>query len=278
MSDSSFALLDSSFEMPVSSFETMPQSNAHRAGSDLPVSDVWVERRKILKAHKRDFPAGAIAKAEGDGSAATYCVLSGWLTVSKSMPDGGRQIVDVILPGEIIDPSSANGHTSSVQVEALSRATVAIVPRGVWSRLKESDAAIGRIETVIAAAALSRMSERMLRLGKGSAESRIAYALIELCMRLAAIDEGNDCAFHLPMTQQVLGDFVGLSSVQVCRSIRRLRGDGVISVAGRMDIVIHDIPALAEIAGADLEKLRGEIIAVSAHPGSPAPYRPDAFG
>jgi CRP-like cAMP-binding protein len=229
------------------------------------VSSVFDASEKLdqsLKAYKRRFPSGATLKDEGDDCAATYCVEAGWLTVSKSMPDGERQIIDVILPGEIMDPRSANGHTSRVMVETLTDATVAIVPRAVWSHLAGSDPDIRQVEATILAAAMSRISERMLRLGKGTAESRIAYILIELCMRLTTAYGGKDCSYHLPMTQQVLGDLVGLSSVHVCRTMRRLSRGGLISTADHIDVTIHDVDALARIAGIDVDGLRSEIIAI----------------
>lgn len=218
------------------------------------------ELRRFMNAHKHGVRAGSVLRMEGADSAGSYCVLTGWLAISKSMENGARQIIDVILPGEVMDPSSADGLTTSFQIEALSYATVAFIPRALWSRLRDTDPEIRHLETSTVAAALSRMSQRMLRLGKGTAESRIAYAMIELCMRLGAVGGGANDVCHLPLTQQDLGDFVGLSAVHVCRTLRRLSRTGVITVADHMDLTIHDIDALAAIAGVDPQRLRGEII------------------
>lgn len=218
------------------------------------------EMCRILNAHKRDMGAGSILEIETAENSATYCVLSGWLALSKSMADGARQIVDVALPGGIIDPLSADGSTSPVQIETLTEAKIAVVPRAVWAKLEDSEPGIRELESMTLGAALSRMSERMLRLGKGSAETRIAFALIELCMRLSATGDCRENVYHLPLTQQVLGDFVGLSSVHVCRTMRRLTRSGVIATENHMDIRIRDVGKLAEMAGVDLEILRRQII------------------
>jgi CRP-like cAMP-binding protein len=215
---------------------------------------------RVLNANKRDFRAGTILTMEGGESGSVYVVLSGWLAVSKSLPDGARQIVDIVLRGELIDPSSADGDTTAVQVEALSCVTVAIVPRAAWRQLSEADPSVRNLQAMTIAAALSRMSERILRLGKASAESRIAYALIELCMRVSAIGGGDRGVYHLPLTQQHLGEYVGLSSVHVCRTMRRLTRSGVITMADHMNLVIDDLDRLAESAGVDVETLRDQII------------------
>lgn len=215
---------------------------------------------RLLKASRRSVGAGAILVMEGGDSGSVYLALSGWLAASKSLPDGARQIVDIVLPGGFIDPCSADGDTSAAQVETLSSVEVAIVPRATWKQLTEADPAARTVQDKATAAALARMSERMLRLGKASAETRIAYALIELCMRLAAIGDGDGGVYHLPLTQRHLGEYVGLSSVHVCRTMGRLSRSGMITMTNHMNIVIDDLDRLAESAGIDVAMLGDEII------------------
>ena len=65
---------------------------------------------------------------------------------------------------------------------------------------------------------------------------------------------------HVPLGQQQLGDFTGLTAVHVCRTLRRLNRLDMIETGDHMDIAIHDVSALAELAGIDLGVLRKEII------------------
>lgn len=233
--------------------------------------------QRLLNGTRRGLRAGSILKMEGDDCSSVYLVLSGWIALSKSLADGARQIIDIVLPGGIIDPSSADGATSAVQIEALSHAKVAVLPEATWASLRASEPDLQQFDTITLAATLSRMSERMLRLGKGSAETRLAYALIELCMRVAAAGTRrggampgarSDCAYHLPLTQQMLGEYVGLSSVHVCRTMRRFARNNLISMADHMDIVIHDIDALAAIAGVEPDALHRQIIPESRAAGA----------
>lgn len=215
---------------------------------------------RLVNAHKHGRAAGSILTLEGDESHIVFFLLSGWLAISKSMEDGGRQIVDIALAGEMIDSRSANAGTSAVQIEPLTYVKYAAIPDDAWARLLDDYPEIRRMLDRNTGAALTRMSERMLRLGKGSAESRIAYALIELCVRSSAVGLVDGSAFHIPMTQQQLGDFTGLSSVHVCRTLRRLERNRILSVTDHMDIAIHDTAALAEIAEIDPEALRNDIV------------------
>ncbi|SDZ60015.1 cAMP-binding domain of CRP or a regulatory subunit of cAMP-dependent protein kinases [Jannaschia faecimaris] len=215
---------------------------------------------RTLKTHRRGHRAGSMIELEGGKSNVTYCVLSGWLSLSKSMPDGQRQIIDFALPGDILNPTSADNASSTLQIEAVTYTTVSAIPRNIWGSLTDGLPQLSLLENRIIAGTFSRFSERMLRLGKGSAEARIAYALIELYIRLSAIGQVHGDSFHLPLTQQTLGEFVGLSSVHVCRMVRRLSRLGVISMEGHMAITILDMGTLANIAGIDPGRLENSII------------------
>ena len=209
---------------------------------------------------RRGVAKGTRLRREGDESHARFYVASGWLAVSKSLEDGEHQILDFILPGETYDPTAADGRTSFVELEALCDAVVMTIDRSVWMRLLREHSDLWDAESRRDIAAHARQSERMLRLGKSSAETRVSYALIELCLRQSACGKTADCTFHVPLGQQQLGDFIGLSSVHVCRTLRRLSRQGIITTRDHMDITIHDVSALADLAGVDLAALRNEII------------------
>lgn len=214
----------------------------------------------VLNPHRQRRDAKTILKLEGEDAPEIYVVLSGWLAVSKSLENGHRQMLDLVLPGEVLDPGSADHNVSTMQVEALSDVRFSAIPKGVWGRLLEEHSDLRRAYARQRAATISRMGERMLRLGKGSAESRIAYAIIELCVR-SSETACTDCGgFHIPMTQQQLGDFTGLSAVHICRTLRRLQRAGTVSVTDHMNIVIRNMDALAQIAGIDPASLHQQIV------------------
>lgn len=210
------------------------------------------------KTCKRD--AGTILKLEGELSSSVFVIVSGWLALNKALPDGEKQILDFQLPGEVIDPGSADPFTSAVEVEAVTEVELAVIPRESWEHLLHAHDSIRTTQERITAAAHARMSERLLRLGKANAQVRVAYALLELCLRLKTGDTVDGEQFHLPFTQQQLGDFTGLSSVHVCRTLRRLKRHGIVETENHMDVLIRDIDGLAAAAQVNLADLRNEII------------------
>ncbi|MEO0703461.1 MAG: Crp/Fnr family transcriptional regulator [Pseudomonadota bacterium] len=211
-----------------------------------------------LQRYARRVVAGNVVLQDGEENERVLIVLDGWMAITKCLEDGESQIIDFALPGDVLDPSSGDGHTSGVTLEVVSDARVSLLPNARWHRLLSDHPQLAHYIANVAGAAQARMSERMLRLGKGSAQTRIAHTLIELCVRLKAAGQTVECQYHLPLTQKDIGDFVGLSSVHVCRTLRRLERAGIIDVTDHIDVKILDIDALAEIAQIDPARLAAE--------------------
>lgn len=237
------------------------EKHQHHLFSVVPGQPTRNQIRRAPDPRKITVPAGTIFMSEGDACQSRYYVVSGWFAVVKSLPEGERQITDIVLSGEILDPRSANGVTSAVQLEALTDLQLFEVRSLDWDYLRTRLPHLAASEQQAAGAAMSRMSERMLRLGKGSAQTRVAYALLEFCVRLAAVGQFTEKGYHVPLTQQLLGEFVGLSSVHVCRTLRRLSQLGIVRASNSMDIIISNPTALEALAGIDSETLVNEIIA-----------------
>lgn len=217
----------------------------------------------MVAAYRRDYSAGSLLKLAGEEASSVFMMLSGWLLTSKSLADGHRQIIDVVLPGGILHPLSADLTTSAIDVETLTDSSIALIPFRDWRSACDTHPELAVLNQKVTAAASARVSERVLRLGKAPAEAMIGFVLCELCLRSSARGLIHGSEFHIPMTQQQLGDLCGLSAVHICRTLRRLERNGVLSVTDHMSIVIHDMDAMARIADIDIGALQKEIIAAA---------------
>lgn len=205
-------------------------------------------------------PKGQVIIQEDDFADHAVLLIEGWMALSKMLPDGEIQIIDVMLPGDFALIGAVNAPVAACSVEALSAVRyVNIRPPYVngpaLELVKLRELMAGEIVRTQA-----RTAELLLRLGKGSAASRVAYALLEFYVRLDAIGQATDACFNFPMTQQKIGEFTGLSNVHVCRTMRRFARDGIISHPGPSEIALSDLPALCEISGINLETLQHEIL------------------
>ncbi|MFP3942994.1 MAG: Crp/Fnr family transcriptional regulator [Alphaproteobacteria bacterium] len=212
-----------------------------------------------IRKHARPVSAGAELMFEGDRVHSVTWVLKGWVGLSKILDDGRRQIIDVILPVDLIAATAANGRCAPYGVTALTDGVMASYSISRLTRQRLEFAPLGDIATRLAAAAAARQSERMLRLGQGNAYERVAHTLLEMFLRLEAIGQTSGNAFRLPMTQREFGDLTGLTSVHVCRTLRRLMHEGMIDYLGQ-EITIRDMAGLARMGRTDIEALREQII------------------
>lgn len=222
--------------------------------------DVTGAFRNLVDASIHEIRANKSLEFASDSTRSVYFVMKGWLIVSKSTQDGHRQIIDFLMPGEVFDPATGCEIQTSTDLSALTDARLSVIKRKDWQRLLDQHPELHAMMDRRAAAGYSRIAERLLRVGQSNAEARIAYAICELCLRAFKLGLVDDEGFHLPLTQQVLGDFVGLSSVHVSRTFRRFERHGVLSYGDHMDIIIHDVDRLAEIAQIDPEALKVEIL------------------
>jgi len=222
----------------------------------------------MLKKRAHRVEAGTEIALEGDPIDSVIWVLDGWVAMTKGFDDGRVQMIDVVLPIDVILPLSADGRTSAYGIRALTDAIVAPYPKALMHSLRCQSEPLEELVGELDAAGRARRAERMLHLGHGSAYERVALALIEMYLRVRALDAGVGTEYHLPMTQQQIGEFTGLSGVHVCRTLGRLDKEGIISHPDH-DILVHDLDALARIARVDLERYSEEIVPAS-HNGNMA--------
>lgn len=213
------------------------------------------------RAYVETAAKGKTILQEDDFTDHSVLLLDGWVALSKMLPEGETQIIDILLPGDFALLGAVNAPVAACAVEALSdarfiniRPSQANGPEPEMARLRELFAAdIVRTQ--------SRTAELLLRMGKGAAANRLAYALLEFYVRLDAIGLVKDNRFFFPMTQHKIGEFVGLSNVHVCRTMRRFERDGIITHPTTTEIILSDIPALCEIAGIELATFQHMILA-----------------
>ena len=170
-----------------------------------------------------------------EGDAPTQCgvLVSGSAYRQKLTGDGTRQIVAIHIPGEALDFQSLFLDVADHNVQTLTRAEVAFIPRRELQDLARSRAAIGHAILVTILVEASIFREWVLNVGRHDSRTRTAHLLCEFAIRLDAQGLAEDYGYHLPMTQEQLADALGLTPVHVNRTLKGLQAEGLISREGR---------------------------------------------
>jgi CRP-like cAMP-binding protein len=184
---------------------------------------------------------------EGGPADGVNLVLEGIACRYKLLPDGRRQILAYMIPGDTCDLCAFVLRRMDHGIASLSPVSLTVVPQ---ERLAELGTAHPNIKRALWWAALveeATTREWLVNVGQRTAYERLAHLLCEMFVRLRAVAlaEGNRC--ELPLTQAELADTLGLSTVHVNRTLQDLRRAGFITLRGK-NLVVHDFPALARAA------------------------------
>ena len=195
----------------------------------------------------RTLKSGESLFIQGDEIRSVYLLRDGWAFRYQCLEDGRRQIVDFVLPGDVlgIDPSSAVLYG----VEALSPCTWVVTAReSFMSNLHRQPALAIKLVNMLSAAQV-RAFEQMTSVGRRTARERVAHLLLDLARRVQnSALECEGVEISMPLMLSHIGDALGLATETVCRSLGELKRAGILVFnAGRLEIL--DLEGLSALAG-----------------------------
>lgn len=165
---------------------------------------------------------------EGDRATHSCLLRSGFAYRQKIVRNGGRQILAVHMAGDMVDLQNSLLLTADHGVQALTTAEVAFIPREAVLDIAFKHRAIGEalwFDTLVDGALFR---EWIVDIGRRDAATRMAHLLCEFGLRLEGAGLGTHHQYDLPMTQEELGDCLGLTPVHVNRMLRILADEGLI--------------------------------------------------
>lgn len=184
---------------------------------------------------------------EGDSTDVVHIILEGFAFRYKIVGDGKRQIFGYLVPGDICDLHVALLAEMDHTVSTLSNCVVAEFRRPAILNIIAERPALTRALwwTMLVDEAVLR--EWTANIGARPAEIRIAHLFCEIYARLEAVGLVSEGIFSLPITQQELGDTVGLSIVHVNRSLKVLRERGLATFQ-KQSVEIPNISRMQDFA------------------------------
>lgn len=165
-----------------------------------------------------------------EGDAPTHCciLVSGFAYRQKLTGDGARQIVSLHIPGDPLDLQNLVLDVADHNVQTLTSAEVAFIPRDAIQALVRTRPTIARALYVAILIEASIFREWVLNVGRRGARARLAHLLCEFAARLEGRGLADQYGYDLPMSQEQLADALGLTPVHVNRTLKALEADGLI--------------------------------------------------
>jgi CRP-like cAMP-binding protein len=203
-----------------------------------------------LPVERRLVPARTDIVKEGERPTHCCLVLKGFAFRYKLTRSGGRQILQIHVPGDMPDLQSLDLPVLDHNLAAL---TPTLTGEVAHDHIHELSRQFPRLASVFWRLNLidaSVMRERVVTLGQRPALSRLAHFLCEMFVRLRSVGLTEGHAMRLPITQPELADALGLSYVHVNRMMQELRGKGLIET-GRDTVMLPNWSDLANLAEFD---------------------------
>lgn len=191
---------------------------------------------------------GATILAEGAHSAQLFTLLSGWAFRFKTLEDGRRQILNYVLPGDLIGLQGSIIGAMEHSVEALSPVVLCVFQRDGLGDLYKKQPGLSFDVTWIAAREERMLDEHLLSVGRRTATERAAYLVAFLHQRASAVGLIENKQLLIPITQQHVADTLGLSIVHTNKTLRKLVERKLIRWHDRACEVM-DVEGLMEVAG-----------------------------
>jgi CRP-like cAMP-binding protein len=213
-----------------------PEEEAALAELQTPVRAV-ARNREIISAGRRYDGIFVLI----DGAAIRYRVLH----------DGRRQILNIVLPGDFIGFPACFFEAALYTITALGDTLVASVAFSSLFGMLHRHPRLAATLFCAFSCETAMYAEHLIDVGRRSAIERVAHFLLELLVRLQAIGLADERSYRMPLTQELIGDALGLSVPHVNRTLRQLRELSLVSLDGQ-NLVIRDIEALAALC--DFEK------------------------
>jgi CRP-like cAMP-binding protein len=192
--------------------------------------------------------------ADGAHSGHCHVVLSGLACRYKMMPDGGRQIMAFLIPGDLCDAEIFILKVMDHGVAAITPTTTALIPADDMKALLRETSSLGEALWWGTMTDLGVLRERIVDEGRRSAYVRIAHLLYEMLVRYRMVELTDGNSFSFPVTQTDLADATGLTAVHANRMLQKLRADGLIQLAAGVVTVIDPdlLKEAAQFSGAYL--------------------------
>jgi len=199
---------------------------------------------KIVHTRRKIARGDALFHA-GDPFSAIYAVRSGFFKTTVINEDGREQVTGFLMSGELagmdgIGTGAYNGNTI-----ALEDCEVCVMPFGMVEDMGREIPALQRHLHCVLSREIVRDHGVMMLLGSMRAEERLATFLLNLSRRFTRRGY-SPSDFHLRMTREEIGSYLGLKLETVSRLFSKFQDDGFIEVQQK-HVRIRDIEGMQRL-------------------------------
>ena len=218
--------------------DAIPAALVRRLQTSSGISEEEIKEVHELPITVREYPAERAVVRDGERATECCLIAEGFCVRSKTISDGRRQILSIHIPGEIPDLMSLFLHVMDHDLSTLTPCTLGFIKHETLQKLHRRRPNVAEMfwrDTLINSA---MFREWIVNVGQRPAPARLAHVMIELRERLKVIGRADGNRFDMPLTQEQIGEALGITAVHANRVIKQLRQDGIVDLhRGRVTVL-----------------------------------------
>lgn len=196
----------------------------------------------LQKYHTRKFEKGEIILVQGETPDCTYVIKKGVVKTYNLTAAGEEKPIGFDMAGDIFPLAWVFGQVSRVTYyyEAFTRCELYCVPRDDYKAfiMNSTSRLLGVMENFIAR--YTRYQLRVNALEQSKAAAKILNTVHFLCLSYGTDIKKNTVRIEIPLTQQDLANFMGLTRETTGIELKKLQRNGVLTYKRQNYIVRTD--------------------------------------
>lgn len=198
----------------------------------------------------RKVPVRTDLIREGDRPGPVFVILEGWACRYKILPNGTRQVLAYLMPGDSCDLHVGLLAEMDHSLQVITPALVATIERLEMDAIMDKHRGIAKAMYLAQLIDEGTMRAWITSMGRRTSVERVAHLMCELYLRARNIGLITGPELELPLSQLLLADSLGMTPVHLNRILKILRESGAMTIA-RGTLQIKDPGKLIQIAGFD---------------------------
>jgi len=203
------------------------------------------ERIEALVCPSRTIKSGESLFRSGDSFQSIYAVRAGSFKTIVMHRDGREHVTGFHLAGDVLGLDGICSGRHSCDALAIEDSKVCIIPFHLLEAMCRDVKAVQRHVHRLMGSEIVREATLMMLLGTMSADQRVATFLLNMSGKLESRGY-SPAEFHLRMTREEIGSYLGLKLETVSRMLSKLQKDGLVDTHGKQ-IRILDMDGLARV-------------------------------
>lgn len=192
-----------------------------------------------LEKSESSYKARQIVYHQDEHISNMFVVKEGWAVSFSQLPNGNRTVLNIHFPGDIVATEAMPFELYPSGLMAITPATLCPFPKQGLANMFGNFPNLAALLYSVSIQERMVLVDRLKSIGRMPGKNRLMLLVLQVHARLAAFNDLKSLNFEFPLSQELIGDSIGLTTVYVNRTVRELEEDGLMSVRNREVIIFN---------------------------------------